>query len=94
MIKQFKENWMVFLLVVLCLYIMYICSVRAEIAEREVEKYKNSLDSLQNIKDSIDYELFPSQIEIGRYQVAFRIFMERNPEAAKQYATIISEETE
>jgi hypothetical protein len=50
MIKQFKDNWMVFLLVVLCLYVMYISSVRAEIAEREVEKYKNELDSLSNTK--------------------------------------------
>jgi hypothetical protein len=89
--KKYGMN--IFLLFV-ALFVMYISSRRADTYRIEVEKYKNSLDSLQNIKDSIDYELFPSQIEIGRYQVAFRIFMERNPEAAKQYATIISEETE
>jgi hypothetical protein len=39
-------------------------------------------------------ELFPIQIELGRYQVAYEIFMERNPKAASQYGDIISQETE
>lgn len=52
------------------------------------------IDSLQNMIDSLHAENFPCQIELGRYQVAYQIFMERNPKAAKQYGTIISEETE
>jgi hypothetical protein len=39
-------------------------------------------------------ELFPIQIELGRYQVAYEIFAERNPKAAEQYGDIISNETE
>lgn len=52
------------------------------------------IDSLQNMIDSLHDENYPCQIELGRYQVAYQIFMERNPKAAKQYGTIISEETE
>ena len=39
-------------------------------------------------------ELLPVQIELGRYQVAYEIFVERNPKAASQYGDIISQETE
>jgi hypothetical protein len=53
-----------------------------------------TIDSLQKRCDSLYDELFPAQIELGRYQVAYEIFMERNPKAAQQYGTIISEETE
>lgn len=52
------------------------------------------IDSLQNLADSLQAENYPCQIELNRYQVAYQIFMERNPKAAKQYGTIISEETE
>lgn len=53
-----------------------------------------TIDSLQNVVDSLKAELFPCQVELGRYQVAYEIFMERNPKAASQYGDIISNETE
>jgi len=52
------------------------------------------IDSLQNVIDSLHGENFPCQVELGRYQMAYQILMERNPKAAKQYGDIISEETE
>ena len=54
----------------------------------------HNVDSLINLKDSLHAENYPCQIELNRYQIAYEIFMERNPKAAKQYGTIISEETE
>jgi hypothetical protein len=54
----------------------------------------NKVDSLKKLTDSLNMELFPIQIELGRYQVAYEIFMERNPKAASQYGDIISQETE
>ena len=54
----------------------------------------HNIDSLQNLVDSLHAENFPCQVELGRYQVAYEIFMERNPKAAQQYGTIISQETE
>jgi len=53
-----------------------------------------TIDSLQNLVDSLHSENFPCQVELGRYQVAYQIFMEKNPKAASQYGDIISEETE
>ena len=53
-----------------------------------------TIDSLQKVADSLHAENFPCQVELGRYQMAYEIFMERNPKAAKQYGDIISEETE
>ena len=59
----------------------------------DIEKGK-IIDSLQNLTDSLHAENFPCQVELTRYQTAYEIFMERNPKAAQQYGTIISEETE
>lgn len=53
-----------------------------------------TIDSLQRVVDSLNTEIFPCQVELGRYQVAYQIFMERNPKAASQYGDIISQETE
>ena len=52
------------------------------------------VDSLQIKYDSINEELFPTQIELGRYKIAYEIFMERNPKSASQFGDIISKETE
>ena len=60
----------------------------------EIQVLKKNVDSLQNLSDSLDSELFPIKIELGRYEIAYQIFMERNPKAASQYGDIISEETE
>lgn len=59
-----------------------------------ISNYQQKIDSLQHVVDSLNVENYPCQIELGRYQVAYEIFMERNPKAAQQYGTIISEETE
>lgn len=53
-----------------------------------------TIDSLENVVDSLHSENFPCQVELNRYQMAYEIFMERNPKAAKQYGDIISQETE
>ena len=72
----------------------------------EIDNFKNTysfkkIDSLQkvnlylqNLSDSLCNENFPCQVELGRYQTSYEIFLKRNPKAAKQYGTIISEETE
>lgn len=44
--------------------------------------------------DSISDELLYAETELNRYQIAYKIFLERNPEGATQYGDIISEETE
>ena len=39
-------------------------------------------------------ENFPILTQLGRYEIAYEIFKERNPKAASQYGDIISNETE
>ena len=53
-----------------------------------------TIDSLQNLVDSLHSENYPCQIELNRYQIAYEIFMRKNPKAASQYGDIISNETE
>jgi len=55
---------------------------------------KMQLETVTNKADSLEGELFPVELQLSRYQVAFTIVANRNPKAAEQYATIISEETE
>ena len=55
---------------------------------------KKKIHSLQYQVDSLNSELFPLQVELGRYEMAYQIFLERNKKAAEQYSNIISEETE
>ena len=60
----------------------------------EIEELSKQVDNLQQKSDSLYSELFPTQIELGRYEIAYEIFKERNPKAASQYGDIISNETE
>jgi hypothetical protein len=59
----------------------------------DIEK-GHTIDSLQNLVDSLQNENYPCQIELNRHKVAYEIFLERNPKAASQYGDIISQETE
>jgi hypothetical protein len=52
------------------------------------------IDSLQKAIDSLHAENYPCQIELSRYERAYQIFTKRNPKAAEEYGTIISDETE
>lgn len=96
--KQVASGAALFLLVVCYMQHKQITKLRQE---PKIEVYTGGdiergrmIDSLQTLADSLYAENFPCQVELGRYQIAYQIFMERNPKAAQQYGTIISEETE
>jgi len=57
---------------------------------RQEKVLQNKCDSLVKVCD----ELYYYENELNRYQIAYKIFLERNPKAASQYGTIISDETE
>jgi len=63
-------------------------------SQTQVKIYKAKCDSLQRVSDSLYDRLFPSEVELNRMQTAFEIFLKKNYKAAKQYADIISQETE
>lgn len=80
-----------FILAMLALFVQVKFTSMSQV---ETNMYKAKCDSLQRAVDSLYNENYPCQIELGRYQVAYDIFMERNPKAASQYGDIISQETE
>jgi hypothetical protein len=84
-------------LAVLVVFIIGILSYQSislsELKEQSIAD-KKKIDSLQYQLDSLNYEIFPLEVELGRYEVAYQIFLERNPKAAEQYGNIISDETE
>jgi hypothetical protein len=63
-------------------------------AQTEIKVYKAKCDSLQHISDSLYSELQPVQIELGRMQTAYDIFLDKNYKAAMQFGDIIANETE
>jgi len=73
---------------------MLIQTKRVFDAQKEVVIYKAKCDSLQHVSDSLYWELLPTQIELGRHLVAYNMFMEKNPEAAKEFYDIMSSKTE
>jgi len=82
------------LILVICCLLHFVQYSNNKKDRSEVSILTNRVDSLQKLSDSLAMELFPVQVELGRYEVAYQILMERNPKAANQYGTIISEETE
>jgi len=61
---------------------------------KELPRLKEEVNTLIHRADSLHNENYPCQIELNRYKIAYEIFLERNPKAAQEYGTIISEETE
>ena len=60
----------------------------------QINQLTKQVDSLEVLSDSLKVELFPVEVQLGRYQVAYELFLERNPKAASQFGDIISHETE
>ena len=53
----------------------------------EVKTYQTTVDSLQS-------ELFQTQSQTGRYEVALELFKESNKKAANEFELILSTQTE
>lgn len=53
-----------------------------------------TIDSLQNMVDSLRDENFPLQIEIGRYEVALELLKEQDKKAADKFELILTTQTE
>jgi predicted metalloenzyme YecM len=69
-------------------------SLEVKDKEFQINQLTKQVDSLEVLSDSLKVELFPAEVELTRYQVAYEIFSKRNPKAASQFGDIISDETE
>jgi len=79
---------------IIAMVFLFIQVYFTSMSQKETSVYKAKCDSLQKQVDSLHAENYPCQIELNRYQIAYEIFVERNPKAASQYGDIISNETE
>ena len=57
-------------------------------------KTAQTMDSLQNIIDSVSQENLPLQIELGRYEVALELLKEEDKAAADKFERILTTQTE
>lgn len=62
--------------------------------QKQMDVMQIKCDSIQRVADSLHSENYPCQIELGRYQLAYEILLERNAKAATQFGDIIANETE
>jgi hypothetical protein len=55
-----------------------------------INKYKAKINTI----DSLQSELFQTQSQAGRYEVALELFKEKNKKAADEFELILSTQTE
>lgn len=60
----------------------------------KVDSLVKRITFLEKERDSLFADLYPCEIELNRFHIAFRIMEDRNPKAAEQLGNIISDETE
>ena len=53
-----------------------------------------TIDSLTNLTDSLQNELFVKGVEVGRYEVALELFKEKNKSGAEEFELILTTQTE
>jgi hypothetical protein len=95
-----KEKKLMSVIVLLILSIIWTTlmwgnsSLDVKYKELQINQLTKQVDSLEVLSDSLQVELFPAEVELTRYQIAYEIFLKRNPKAASQFGDIISDETE
>jgi len=80
--------------VILALFLIWEIIMSSKNQKIYEQQLTTKCDSIQHIADSIHNKSYDDEIELNRYQIAFEIFLKRNPKAAEEYGDIISNETE
>ena len=80
--------------VVLSLFLIWEIIMSSKNQKIYEQQITTNCDSTQHVADSIHNKSYEDEIELNRYQIAFEIFLKRNPKAAEEYGDIISNETE
>ena len=96
-----RDKTLKFLVVILTLFSIWVVfknsSERYKINkshEKEITILRDSINLLRHKKDSLYSEIYPVEIELNRFHIAFRILEDRNHKAAEEFGDIISNETE
>jgi hypothetical protein len=98
MFREPKFYLVLFFLAFLTSTVLYL-KQKEELIKCQTDKYHIDGGDIEKARleyqrDSLQAELFVKSVELGRYEVAFSIFTERNPKASEQFSDIISNETE
>lgn len=66
--------------------------------QRELSKLraeqKFSVDSLNNLGDSLRSEIFVREMQVARYEIGLELFKEQNKKAGDEFQLILSTQTE
>ena len=60
----------------------------------KVYNIPHNVDSLMNIADSLNDELFMSKVQNGKYELSLEHLYEINPKAGKEFTEFMENETE
>jgi hypothetical protein len=57
-------------------------------------KITRTIDSLQNVIDSVRDEIIPLEVELGRYEMTLELLKEEDKKAANKFELILTTQTE
>ena len=57
-------------------------------------KITQTIDSLQNVIDSVSDEIMPLEVELGRYEMTLELLKEEDKKAADKFELILTTQTE
>jgi hypothetical protein len=57
-------------------------------------KITQTIDSLQNVIDSVRDEIMPLEVELGRYEMTLELLKEEDKKAADKFELILTTQTE
>ena len=95
--KKFINPLLTFGTTMALLYVIYGQNEQLTKLKSEQVKVYNvplAVDSLQNIVDSLNSEVFILQTQIGRYELSLEHLDEVNPKAGKEFQNFMEHETE
>ena len=85
-----------FFLAIVCIFALCFFYIKHKIASNQPKpiSYEIQSDSLNNLVDSLNQEIFQQQVIIGKYDIALEMLKEQNPDAAATFETILNTKTE
>lgn len=92
--KTMKEKIIVTVCLLLITVVLMYQQQRIDQEKQKAQEAQQLVQQLQTSLDSIDQEMLPLQIEIGRYEVALSILKDLDPKAAEKYEMVLSKYTE
>lgn len=67
---------------------------RVEKQRKEIIEINKNLVKLKKQNDSLDDRIFEYELKLFKYERAYKIYMDENPQAASHFSDIILDETE